>query len=487
MGATRNSARANANIEMIAETMSETDGVSGSTKKLLAGLVVGLLFVCGLATTAHALNTKPNRTLMMKPSGFDQWLQFQEKVAIKRLLANVSPSDAQLGVIVASPQRENPDYYYHWLRDAAVTAQTLIDLYERTSGNDKKFLRGQLIAFTRFSRSNQLAETLSGLGEPKFHVNGVPFADSWCRPQNDGPALRALALSRFAHHLLDEGHDKFVRDEFYDGQLPSNTVIKVDLEFVSHNWRTPNCDLWEEVWGDHFYTRMTQRAAMIQGGLLAKRLGDTAAADWYGQQSRLIDSELNKHWDAKRSVIVPTLNGSGTPNEKKDGLDASVILAFMHAETENPYLKYSDTRLLKTADRLIEWFDRDFTINQRSGVPGVAIGRYPGDIYAGDSMNGGNPWVLLTASFARFYFKVAQEKLASGQTARARTFVKLGDEFLKRLFYHAPDDGSMSEQIQRDSGHMTSARDLTWSYVEYLQAKWERDRVFSNRRGTKKH
>ncbi len=454
----------------------------GFRKMFRVGLFGAVVAAIGFLTFpfAHAASPK-------KPSDFDHWLRFQEQVAIHSLLANVSPKDAKPGVIVASPQRENPNYYYHWLRDAAVTVQTLIDLYERTSGKDKTYLREQIIAYMKFSRSNQLAETLSGLGEPKFHVNGVPFADQWCRPQNDGPALRALALTRFANHMLDEGSDSFVKTELYDGRLPSQTVIKVDLEFVSLNWKAANCDLWEEVWGDHFYTRMTQRAALIQGGLLAKRLGDGAAADWYEQQSHRIDSELKNHWDAKRGVFIPTLNGSGIPHEKKNGLDSSVVLAFLHAETANPYLAFSDSRVLKTTDRLISWFHKNYSINQRSGVPGVAIGRYPGDVYAGDSMNGGNPWVLLTASFARYFYKVAQEYLAKGDSGRARASVKKGDEFMLRLFYHAPEDASFSEQIQRDSGYMTSARDLTWSYVEYLQAKWERDRVFGRSRTSRSY
>jgi hypothetical protein len=36
------------------------------------------------------------------------------------------------------------------------------------------------------------------------------------------------------------------------------------------------------------------------------------------------------------------------------------------------------------------------------GVPGVLIGRYPGDKYAG-----GNPWQLLSAVFAKAFYQGA--------------------------------------------------------------------------------
>jgi len=47
----------------------------------------------------------------------------------------------------------------------------------------------------------------------------------------------------------------------------------------------------------------------------------------------------------------------------------------------------------------------EYAINQadnKAGLPGVLIGRYPGDSYAG-----GNPWQLLTAVLAELFYKGA--------------------------------------------------------------------------------
>lgn len=40
-------------------------------------------------------------------------------------------------------------------------------------------------------------DSLEGLGEPKFEVDGKPFTGNWGRPQRDGPALRAITMANF--------------------------------------------------------------------------------------------------------------------------------------------------------------------------------------------------------------------------------------------------------------------------------------------------
>ncbi len=44
--------------------------------------------------------------------------------------------------------------------------------------------------------------------EPKFFIpSGDPYNQPWCRPQNDGPALRAMALAQYGTILDAEGMD----------------------------------------------------------------------------------------------------------------------------------------------------------------------------------------------------------------------------------------------------------------------------------------
>lgn len=50
-------------------------------------------------------------------SSLDAWIQEEEKVALKRLLANIAPGganarDAAPGSVIASPSKQHPNYYY---------------------------------------------------------------------------------------------------------------------------------------------------------------------------------------------------------------------------------------------------------------------------------------------------------------------------------------------------------------------------------------
>src|SRR5437868_4072511 len=42
----------------------------------------------------------------------------QPHFAFAKLIENISPADTDAGVVVAAKSKNNPDYYYHWVRDA---------------------------------------------------------------------------------------------------------------------------------------------------------------------------------------------------------------------------------------------------------------------------------------------------------------------------------------------------------------------------------
>ncbi|MGH2928257.1 MAG: glycoside hydrolase family 15 protein, partial [Solirubrobacteraceae bacterium] len=152
-------------------------------------------------------------------------------------------------------------------------------------------------------------------------------------------------------------------------------------------------------------------------------------------------------------------------------------------------------------------FKAQYAINQRPGEPGVAIGRYPEDSYFG-----GNPCALLTAAFAQLDYMAGSEYLRQGTipveaedlaffrdllpdqadkdalragltlNAGDPLFDKViaglktsGDSFMAEVRAHANPDGSLSEQIDKNSGVMTSAKDLTWNYASILSALQARD------------
>ena len=71
----------------------------------------------------------------------------------------------------------------------------------------------------------------------------------------------------------------------------------------------------------------------------------------------------------------------------------------------------SSNEAAATIGQLAKAFCREYKINQEAigaGKPGIVIGRYPGDHYAG-----GNPWQLLTAVLGEVFYLGAQATLKS--------------------------------------------------------------------------
>ncbi len=434
----------------------------------------------------------------------DEWTKESSPLFLTRLAANISPVGTFPGVVIAAPSKQNPNYFFHWVRDASLVMDVVVSLYlSETDAAKKNHYEKQLIDYIDFSRLNQTVATLSGgVGEPRYNVDGTANNDPWGRPQNDGPALRTIALARLAQRWLDEGKEALVRQKLYQAEMPANRVIKADLEFISHHWRDTCFDLWEEIRGSHFFTQIVQRRALIDGAALAQRLGDPKAADWYRQQAAQMESVIAWHWDASKGYIVSTLQRDGGIDYKSSNLDSSVVLGALYGQGD-AFFKPSDDRVLATVLHLENAFNALYPINQK-GLPATAIGRYPEDRYDGYSTGGqGNGWVLITAAFGDWYYTVAEEFRRAGNlqiseknvaffrnlgvldTAQApgqhfasndpkfSTILSAlrgkGDEYLNRVHIHAPD-GHLSEQINRYTGFMQGAPDLTWSYAAILRA-----------------
>ena len=73
----------------------------------------------GLFFTVFLLSVKLNRPLIFQDDGtsndIDFWLM--NISVLPKLLANISPNDSLKGIVVASPSRDAPNYYFHWVRE----------------------------------------------------------------------------------------------------------------------------------------------------------------------------------------------------------------------------------------------------------------------------------------------------------------------------------------------------------------------------------
>eukprot|EP00440_Ansanella_granifera_P072373 gb/GFBE01078540.1/.p1 GENE.gb/GFBE01078540.1/~~gb/GFBE01078540.1/.p1 ORF type:complete len:171 (+),score=53.06 gb/GFBE01078540.1/:1-513(+) len=128
-------------------------------------------------------------------------------------------------------------------------------------------------------------------------------------------------------------------------------------------------------------------------------------------------------------------------------------------------------------------FCRSYALNQQAseaGMPGVLFGRYEGDSY-----DGGNPWVLLTASAATLLYRQAEAAAKGnsldpsalnvmagllGRDATPQNLLGAGDATLALMKKYLTNGMHMNEQIDRNTGSLTSAKDLTWNYSNVLKA-----------------
>jgi glucoamylase len=405
------------------------------------------------------------------------------RTAITRLMANLQSN----GGVVAAPSHVNPDYFYDWIRDTSLTMKTVVELaYDSTTpAATKTKLMTQINAWVGWELGLQTTPKLTGLGEPRFYLNGLANNNPWARPQNDGPALRALTAIELANHWIQDGRLNDVNTYLYAGAMPAATLIKRDLEYVSHHWDDQNTfdqygnqltfqsfDLWEETQAMQYYTLTVQKVALLKGAALARSLNDSAAGDFYEQQSQAIDNYLNQFYDPNQNIIRYAINKTSTPNGKSGDLDVAVLLAAIQTFDGQFYVNVP--QMVSTVNALTTAFGGLYSVNKitanaRTHAPlGTALGRYPQDTYNGDGTSAGNPWFLATIALAEFSCDL--KKISYNQGASDAQLVQAANGQFNRVLYHTNADGSLSEQYNRDSGYEQGANNLTWSYTAYITA-----------------
>ncbi len=410
------------------------------------------------------------------------------------------------GAILASPSLKNDygfsqDYQFHWVRDAGVTMRQVVNEYKQAAAahQDISELNIKLQNYIDFEREAQQQFSNPGeqtLGQPKFNIDGTVWEGIWGRPQNDGPAIRALALCEMVGENMVSAHEV----------VP---LIKIDLDYVVREWHQPNFDLWEEVNDtDHFFTKMMQQRALTCGGNLLY-FTDHALSQKYTNASKEIKKSLDYHWNEKLGYITETINQL---NNKGGGLDSAIVLGVLYGSdwSEAAYLpewSVRDDRVMGTVAALRDAFAKEYPINQANPQEPPLIGRYPGDKYDGNQFVQGNPWVLTTVALAEYYYTLAHvyknSHLPVEITQHNRRFfeqlnikvlvattyeydtpeynnvmtalIAEGDRYMQRINYHSACTWDYScmhyaEQIDAKTGRQTSAEDLTWGYVSILRA-----------------
>lgn len=476
----------------------------------------------------------------------NHWIEQELQVSNHRILLNIRTDqsfnnqynfdpfqkDINPGVSIASNSRSHPNYFFQWIRDSSITSLYLSSF--GLSTQNVSLYNQLLLEYINNSKSLQRVNNKSGnfssisnwsnLGEPKFYCNNTSFDLQWGRPQNDGPALRLIAILTYLATLdlqqvaaIDSALKRSILDE----------VCQFDMRFVLKNWNLPSFDPWEEVYSFHFFNNMVHLYSLRLYQSLVPN--DPISKSINGTIQHLEDFIEKRYIDLEQELIIET---PAIWHMRQSQVDIAVIIASLITHPLDPLqldiqipFDVDDLLVLNVLYRLIQDMKLLYPINWNKNISGaVALGRYPEDIYDGIDVSEGNPWFLATCQGANILYRLIKSSIDKKNdlnvTLKENNFWNLffqstyssstnnnnnnnyplinnitltyksdafnetlkqifnfADGFLQIVQMHVNSHGEMSEQFNKYTGYLTGAANLTWSYVEFVNAVRARNAI----------
>lgn len=324
------------------------------------------------------------------------------------------------GSIIASPSKD-PDYNFHWVRDAAIVMKGIITLYIDDNQNQKyknmmrKYIETELIHIQYHA------------AEPKFNIDKTPYTGEWGRPQNDGPALRGIVCIQMLQFFQDENVEKI------------HKIIQNDLKYTIENIDNPCFDLWEEQYGFHLYTRLVQYKFLLD----CKRYNINQVIltnDIISHMKNL----LNHHIDGENIFSSFTTDG-----KILRVYDSSVLLGLNHVNYDDEIFCFLNNGIQSYVLNMIDSFTHLYEINSKLNIP--FLGRYYDDKYFQ-----GNPWIICTLGLFHYFIK----------TEQLENYKKQYMNFV--IFLSNNKKMDLPEQLDKVNGSNLSVERLTWNYSELI-------------------
>ncbi|KAJ4291330.1 hypothetical protein N0V88_006334 [Collariella sp. IMI 366227] len=434
----------------------------------------------------------------------ERYIKTERAIALQGVLDNIGPHGAKVpgagrGIVIASPSKVNPDYFFTWTRDAALTLKTLVDEFLFGNGALQPYIEdyiySQAVLQTVSNPSGTMLPNGLGLGEPKYEADGSRYNGNWGRPQRDGPPLRAVALITYSNYLIQKGGLDRVKEEIWP-------IIANDLTYTGQYWNNTGFDLWEEVSGSSFFTTQNQYRALVEGAALAEKLGVKCKGC---SQAPQVLCFLQSYWNGE-FYTANFIQGN------RIGVDANTILGpiasfDINAPCDSATLQPCHPRSLANFKYFVDTFRNTTFYPINEGIPGnkaVALGRYPEDIYFN-----GNPWYLIVLGAAEFLYDAIAVWHKTGSLtvdetslpffkdlyplARKGTYTwyhpgyyilqhlvrEYADSFVSVAQKYTPENGMLSEQFLKiEPFTPISAANLTWSFASFVSMTHRRDGHF---------
>ncbi len=319
---------------------------------------------------------------------------------------------------------------------------------------------------SQFLRSNEDLASAHGeavWGETRVNPDGTLDISSWPRPQNDGPAMRALTLLRWLQHVRSDT----------ELSLAVGALLQADLRFTRAHWRESCFDIWEEEKGLHYYTLRVAAAALEGGAGWFAQHGDGPAAAACRADAIQILCTLDGYWREDLQFYRSRVLDGNAISAKE--LDISVIMAALHSAASGETHSVRDPRMHATLARLETLFDAEYAINQsRAANRAPAMGRYAQDVYFS-----GGAYYFSTLAAAEFCFRAAACAPSATGLPETQALFEHGDAFLETVRAFTPPSGELSEQFDQRTGEQKSAQQLAWSYAAFITCAAARREVIS--------
>lgn len=277
-------------------------------------------------------------------------------------------SYAPTGAIIAAPTTSLPeglkgtrtwDYRFSWVRDAAYTADALVELgCEEDAGQFRQFIER-----TAAGSADQL-RTLYGIDGGQRHeeieldhLQGYGGATPVRVGNHASTQLQLDVLGELLELAWAWYHRGYQSSDDY-------WTFLVDLvNRVCHQWQEPDHGIWEMRCdpGHYVHSKVLCWSALNRGITMAMETGrDAPLASWRQARDQVREAVETRGYDDKRGIFVQTFDNHY--------LDAALLRL-----PRVGFIDYKDERMLRTCDAVWEGLDMDGLLrryNSPDGLPG---------------------------------------------------------------------------------------------------------------------
>ena len=357
----------------------------------------------------------------------------------KSLLIIKAHIDKRGGVIAScdsSIYNYGRDYYsYVWPRDGAFVLWPLIRLgYKTEAKRFFEFCSEIMHPDGYMMHKYQPDKAVGSTWHPLLHGRHSELAI-----QEDETAIVIFMLGEYYDYIKDK---EFI-EKLY------KTFIKPAADFMGKfidkqtGLPHPSYDLWEEKYLTHTYTTAITRKALLVASSFAKLLGqhddhlnwNLSAELLFENQGVFYDKE-NKMWNKGFSIT----------DSKDIKLDTTLDVSSWYGAFMFDY--YKDNKSITDGAKTIE-------VKLLNSSPTGGIPRYENDSYFSSTPSyKGNPWFVTTLWLAQYYIRINKTEDASN--------------LIKWCLAHAGQSGTLSEQVNPETGVHTGVSPLVWSHAELV-------------------